>query len=335
MNKTKKAILYSVIALVLLFFVFAVALMVGRYNISPTVFFKAIGGNPEWSMERSIIVNLRLPRTIVAVLVGIALSLSGLLYQETFRNKLVSPDLLGVSSGAGVGAAIAIVTGFSAAAVGSLAFAFGIGTVLLTLFISRVFRNKSSMTLVLSGIIVGGLAGSLLSFVKYIADAETTLASITFWLMGSFEEVTMKDVWFLLPIVAVCFVITLSISWRINIVALGYEEAQTKGINYRFYRALIIFIATLLTAGSVAVAGTIGWIGLVIPHIIRLLVGRNTVRTIPLTALFGAIFMVLSDILSRTFTPAEIPLSAITGFFGTIIFVVILAFKKRVVAEND
>lgn len=335
MNKSKKTVLYSAIALVLLFLVFALAMMVGRYSISPRAFFEAIGGNPERSMERSIIVNLRLPRTIVAVLVGIALSLSGLLYQETFQNKLVSPDLLGVSSGAGVGAAIAIVAGFSAAVIGVFAFVFGIGTVLLTLLVSRVFRNRSSMTLVLSGIIVGGLAGSLLSFVKYLADAETTLASITFWLMGSFEEATMKDVWFLLPIVAACLAVALCIRWRINIVALGYEEAQTKGINYRLYRALIIFMATLLTAGSVAVAGTIGWIGLVIPHMVRLLVGRNTTRTIPLTALFGAVFMVLSDILSRTFTAAEMPLSAVTGFFGTIIFVAILGFRKKVLTDND
>ena len=153
--------------------------------------------------------------------------------------------------------------------------------------------------------------------------------------MGSFEDTTMKDVLLLLPIVAVCLTISFLIRWRINIVALGYEEAQTKGINYRFYRALIIVMATLLTAGSVSVAGTVGWIGLVVPHIVRGMIGRNTRQTIPLSALFGAIFMVAADILSRTFTASEIPLSAVTGFFGTIIFIVILIIKRRSTVVND
>ena len=335
MNVRKKAYIAALIACLVLIAVFALALMVGRYNISPRAFFEAIGGDGGRGIERSIILNLRLPRTLVAVMVGIALSLSGLLYQETFQNMLISPDLLGVSSGAGVGAALAIVLGLSAALVEALAFIFGIGTVLLTVIVSRTFRDRSSMTLVLAGIIMGGLAGAILSFVKYMADAETTLASITFWLMGSFEHTTMKDVWILLPIVAVCTVISMAIRWRVNIVALGREEAQTKGINYRLYRALIIVMATLLTAGSVAVAGTIGWIGLVVPHIVRLIVGRNTRQTIPLAIVFGAVFMVLADILSRTFTAAEIPLSAVTGFFGTIIFVAILFAGRRSTAIHD
>ena len=324
----KKTACVAAIAFFSLAVVFALALMVGRYNISPRAFFEAIGGGDR-EIERSIIVHLRLPRTIIAILVGASLSLSGLLYQETFQNMLVSPDLLGVSSGAGVGAAIAIVAGFSAALVSAFAFLFGIGAVMLTILVSRIFRDRSSMTLVLSGIIVGGLSGAILSFVKYMADAETTLASITFWLMGSFEHSTMKDVWLLLPIVAVCLTVSLCIRWRINVVALGYEEAQTKGINYRFYRGLIIVMATLLTAGSVAVAGTIGWIGLVVPHIVRLIVGRDTAKTVPLTVLFGAIFMVCADVLARTFTASEIPLSAVTGFFGTIVFVAILFARRR------
>ena len=335
MNIRKRTNVAALIACLALIVAFALALMVGRYNTSPRAFFEAIGGDVGRSIERSIILNLRLPRTLVAVMVGVALSLSGLLYQETFQNMLISPDLLGVSSGAGVGAALAIVLGLSAALVEAFAFLCGIGTVLLTVLVARTFRSRSSMTLVLAGIIVGGLAGAILSFVKYVADAETTLASITFWLMGSFEHTTMKDVWMLLPIVTVCTVIAMAIRWRINIVALGREEAQTKGINYRFYRALIIVMATLLTAGSVAVAGTIGWIGLVVPHIVRLIVGRNTKQTIPLAIVFGAVFMVLADILSRTFTAAEIPLSAVTGFFGTIIFVAILFAKRRSAAIHD
>lgn len=315
--------------------VFLAAFMVGRYMISIPTFFKALLSPGEYSVERSIILNLRLPRTIVAALVGLSLSVSGLLYQEVFQNKLVSPDLLGVSSGAGVGAAFSILIGLSVVWVSVFAFVMGILTVLLTVSVAKIFQNSSSTILTLSGIIVGGCMSSILSFIKYLADAETTLSSITFWLMGSFENSTMRDVYVLLPIVCICSVVLLSIRYRINVVALGREEAQTKGINYIFYRTLIIIIATVLTASSVAVSGTVSWIGLVVPHIVRLMVRRDAKKTIPLCMIFGAAFMVLVDIISRTFTAAEIPLSAVTGLLGTVIFVVLLYVRRNTIHEND
>ena len=320
---------YFALAVVIFSAVFVLALLVGRYKIGLNDFIAMLGSSDGYETERSIVVNLRLPRTAIAALTGVALSVSGLLYQETFQNKLVSPDLLGVSSGAGVGAALAIVAGLSSVFVSVFAFVFGIATVLATLFVSKIFGNKSSLVLTLSGIIVGGCMSAVLSFVKYLADAETTLASITFWLMGSFENSVAGDVWVLLPIVAVCS----AISWRVNVIALGREEAQTKGVNYRAYRTLIIMIATLLTAGSVAFAGTIGWIGLVVPHIVRLAAGRDARKTVPLCMVFGATFMIIADILSRCFTASEIPLSAITGFFGTVIFVVILFIRRKTFNE--
>ena len=336
-NQKKNQMMRICFTLVSLIFVvaFILALIVGRYDISIGNFFKMLFSQSGYEMERSIVVNLRLPRTIIAALTGLALSVSGLLYQETFQNKLVSPDLLGVSSGAGVGAALAIVLGLSSVLVSFFAFIFGVLTVFATMFVSKVFQNKSSIVLTLSGIIVGGCMGAMLSFIKYLADAETTLASITFWLMGSFEHSVMKDVYVLLPIVAICSTIIIAIRYRINIVALGREEAQSKGINYRAYRTLIIILATLLTASSVAFAGTISWIGLVVPHIVRLMVGRDTKKTIPMCMLFGATFMIITDILSRVFTTTEIPLSAITGFFGTIIFVVLLFVRRNTISEND
>ena len=328
--KNKKTIIFLSASLLLFVIVFFLALMVGRYSISIGNFFKALFTNdPHFQTDRSVIITLRIPRTIVAGLTGIALSLSGLLYQETFQNKLTSPDLLGVSNGAGVGAALAIVIGLSSAFISVLAFAVGILTVMTTVLIAKFFRNGSSAILLLSGIIVGGLMSSLLSLIKYFAGNEVKLASITYWLMGSFANAKMETVYILLPIVAVSTIFLLSISWRINIVALGREEAQTKGINYTLYRYLIIGIATLLTASTVAFSGTISWIGLVIPHIVRLIVGRNTRKTIPLCITFGGIFMIVVDILSRTFTSEEIPLSAVTGLFGTIIFVIILFLKRR------
>lgn len=333
-NNWATSVYFTLVSLTLVA-VFILALTVGRYKISISDFFKMLFSQDGYEIERSIVVNLRLPRTIIAALTGLALSVSGLLYQETFQNKLVSPDLLGVSSGAGVGAALAIVLGFSSIFVSIMAFVFGIITVLATMFVAKAFQNKSSMVLTLAGIIVGGCMGAVLSFIKYLADAETTLASITFWLMGSFENSIMNDVYILLPIVAICSIILFAIRYRVNIVALGREEAQSKGINYRAYRTLIIIIATLLTASSVAFAGTISWIGLVVPHIVRLMVGRDTKKTIPMCMLFGATFMIIADILSRVFTTAEIPLSAVTGFFGTIIFVVLLFIRRDTIREND
>ena len=328
--KKHKTLWFLLISILLFVIAFLVALMIGRYSIEFTDFFKALFTNDNnLATERSVIINLRLPRTIMAGLTGIALSLSGLLYQETFQNKLTSPDLLGVSNGAAVGAAIAIVFGLSSVFVSGFAFIFGVVTVLLTLFIAKLFKNGSSTILLLSGIIVGGLMSSVLSLVKYFAGDEVKLASITYWLMGSFANATMKSVYILFPIVALSTIYLLIISWRINIVALGREEAQTKGINYTLYRYIIIAIATLLTASTVAFSGTISWIGLVIPHIVRLLVGRNTKKTIPLCITFGGIFMIIVDVLSRTFTSEEIPLSAVTGLFGTIIFITILFAKRR------
>ena len=328
--KKHKSLIFFLVSLLIFIVIFFVALMVGRYNIGFVDFFKALFTNDEsLATERSVIINLRLPRTIMAGLTGIALSLSGLLYQETFQNKLTSPDLLGVSNGAGVGAAIAIVCGLSSGFISLFAFITGLVTVLLTVLVSKMFRNGSSTILLLSGIIIGGLMSSLLALVKYFAGDEVKLASITYWLMGSFQNATMNSVYILLPIVLICTIFLLIISWRINIVALGREEAQTKGLNYTFYRYLIIAIATLLTASTVAFSGTISWIGLVIPHIVRLLVGRNTKKTIPLCITFGGVFMIVVDILSRTFTSEEIPLSAVTGLFGTLIFIGILIMKRR------
>ena len=323
------------VSITVLIIAFAVALMVGRYNIKIDDFFNAIfTNNSDLDTQRSIIVNLRLPRTIMALFVGIGLSLSGLLYQETFRNKLVSPDLLGVSTGASVGAALAIVLGLSSILISVFAFMMGLLTVFATVMLSKLFRNGSSTILLLSGIIVGGFMSAILSVIKYFSFFITTLASITYWLMGSFESADMKRDYILMGVVIVCTIVLLLISHPINLVNQGKAEAQTKGINYNFYRTLIIALSTFLTAISVCFCGTISWIGLVIPHIVRLLAGRDAKRTIPLCITFGGTFMILVDVLSRSFTDSEIPLSAVTGLLGTMIFVVILVIKRRKLNEH-
>ena len=331
----KRTVIFLTASIVALLIFFILGLMLGRFNIAIDDFFKAIFTNDaSLDTQRSIIVNLRLPRTIMAAFVGMGLSLSGLLYQETFRNKLVSPDLLGVSTGASVGAAIAIVLGLSSAFISIFAFLMGLLTVFVTVMISKLFRNGSSTILLLSGIIVGGFMSAILSLIKYMSGDITTLASITYWLMGSFESANMSIDYILMGVVVACIIVLLLITHPINLVNQGKAEAQTKGINYNFYRGLIIVLSTVLTAISVCFCGTVSWIGLVIPHIVRLIAGRDAKRTIPLCITFGATFMIVVDILSRTFTDSEIPLSAVTGLLGTVIFVIILIIKRRKLNEH-
>lgn len=325
----------SLTSLAVLVVVFFLALLMGRYSVSPEAFWTVItGGDPANAIDKSVIVTLRLPRTIVALLVGVALSLSGLVYQETFQNKLVSPDFLGVSTGAGFGATIAIVLGCTGLMISFTAFLFGILTMLITVFIAKMFRSQSQTTLLLSGIIVGGFMSAGISFIKFMADTDKQLGEIVYWLLGTFSKATMKDVWILLPIVAVCALVLYLIRWRINIVALGRSEATTLGLNYTFYRGLIIVISTLLTAAAVAYSGVVGWIGLIIPHLVRLLVGRDSKKTIPLTIMFGATFTIVCDIISRSFTASEIPLSAVTGFLGTPIFIAILYARRKTIYDK-
>lgn len=326
----KKSLIFLLVSILIFVVVFIIALMVGQYSMSISDFFNAVfTNNSAYQTQRSIIVNLRLPRTLVAALVGIALSISGLLYQEIFQNKLTSPDLLGVSSGASVGAALAIILGLSSIFISLFAFIFGIVTVILAILVSKLFKNDSSITLILAGIIIGGFMASCLSMIKYFADPQTTLSQITYWLMGSFTNSKMEYVYILAPIVIVSMIVLLLMSWRINIIALGREEAQSRGLNYKAYRIILIGIATLLTAVSVAFSGTISWIGLVVPHVVRLISGRNTRRSIPICITFGGVFMILVDIFSRSFTQSEIPLSAITGLFGTVVFAIILISRRK------
>ena len=334
-KEKRKMLLVSLISLAVLVVVFFLALLMGRYSVSPEAFWTVItGGDPANAIDKSVILTLRLPRAIVALLVGVALSLSGLVYQETFQNKLVSPDFLGVSTGAGFGATIAIVLGCTGLMISFTAFLFGILTMLITVFIAKMFRSQSQTTLLLSGIIVGGFMSAGISFIKFMADTDKQLGEIVYWLLGTFSKATMKDVWILLPIVAVCALVLYLIRWRINIVALGRSEATTLGLNYTFYRGLIIVISTLLTAAAVAYSGIVGWIGLIIPHLVRLLVGRDSKKTIPLTIMFGATFTIVCDIISRSFTASEIPLSAVTGFLGTPIFIAILYARRKTIYDK-
>jgi len=326
----KKTLFLSIILMIALIIIFGAAIIIGKYPISLEALIGIIKGHPElYQVQYSIINKLRIPRTIAALLIGSSLSVSGLIYQEIFRNKLVSPDFLGVSSGASVGAALAIVLGLSNVFISGFAFVTGLSAMILTLVLANIINRQSPTILVLSGIVVSSLMSAIISIIKYAAPSEVILADITFWLMGSFSSIKMNGIYVLLPIVLVGMSILFILRWKINIIGQGMYEAQTQGLNYKRYQIFVICIVTLLTAISVAYAGVIGWIGLVVPHIIRSFVGKNTKHTIPLTILFGGIFAILADVLSRTFTSSEIPISAITGLLGTLIFGTTLILNRR------
>ncbi|WP_308443372.1 FecCD family ABC transporter permease [Metamycoplasma salivarium] len=325
------------ISIVVTILIFLLSLIIGRYVISLKTFFAVLSGNNtslDYQNAYSVIVYIRLPRSLIAMLVGVSLSLAGLIYQQLFKNKLASPNVLGISSGASAGAAICIYLGmsgiFGGIVITLVSFTFGMATVLLVVAMSKVFRTKSSVSLILAGIIVSGLMSSILSIIKTISNPDSTLPQIVYWLMGSFSKANMNQFWILLPIVVICTIILIIIRWRINLVALGRIVSMSKGLNYTFYKWLLIFIGAMLISASVAVSGNVSWVGLIIPNILTMIFKNDNRKTIIFSIPIGASFMILVDILSRSITPDEIPLSGITGVIGliTIIIFFILKFRK-------
>jgi iron complex transport system permease protein len=332
----RSSIAGGLVALLLLILVAEVllSLCVGQYSMSlgesaRILFSKLFGFTQDWpGIAERVVFSLRLPRVLAAALVGAALSVSGATYQGIFRNPLVSPDLLGVSAGACVGAAIGILAGTGAAGIQLGAFVFGIGTVALTLSIPRLLRTESNIMLVLSGIVVAGLMSSIMGFIKYIADPETELAPITYWQMGSFSYVDFSNLTGVLPALAIGFAVLFAISWWLDVLSLGDDEARLLGANVRVIRNTAVCAATLLTAGAICVSGTVSWIGLVIPHFARMFVGPNNTRLLPIAALLGAIFLIAVDTATRTMTVVELPISILTGVIGAPFYVYLL-YKQR------
>lgn len=311
-----------------------IATGVGRYYISPLnvmkILLSGILDIPiSWEAQaESVIFTLRLPRILSALLVGMALSLSGASYQGVFKNPLVAPDMLGVSAGACVGASTAILFHASQLGIQVAAFAGGILAVAAATTIPRVIRNNSMMTLVLAGVIVSGLMNSILGLLKYLADPDTQLASITHWQLGSLAASVWRDIIYIgPPIIAAAFFLIMS-RWRINILSLGENEAKSLGTDIKKARGLVIICATILTASAVCISGTIGWIGLVIPHLGRMLVGPDNRKLIPVSAVLGAAFLLLIDTLARVLTSAELPLSILTGIIGAPFYFYLL-LKQR------
>ena len=312
----------NIVLFLLLLVLVIVCLCVGKYSISPGECLHVLSGKifnfqADWDkMDEKLLLGVRLPRTLAAVIVGAALSLSGAVYQGIFKNPLVSPDFLGVSSGACVGAAAAILLSMSAGFIQVFAFAGGIAAVALTVMIPKAMRSDSNIMLVLAGIIVSGAMSSVLGFIKYIADPDTELAAITYWQLGSFAYVDKQALLGILPLSAAAAAILLAMSWWINILSLGEQEARSLGANITLLRGTCIICSTVLTAGAVCISGTIGWIGLVIPHFGRMIAGSDNRTLLPATCFIGGIFMLVVDTVTRMIGPAEMPISILTGIIG-------------------
>ncbi len=306
------------------------SLLLGRYALSPgqllhMLWTKVTGGAADWPLsDDKVVFAVRLPRVAAAALVGAALAVSGAAYQGMFRNPMVSPDILGASAGAGFGAAVAILLGAGYFGISAAAFCCGLLAVAAAWLVSRLSRTNQTVALILAGMMISSLFSAGTSFVKLVADTQQQLPAITYWLMGSLSSVKDTDVLFLSIPVTLGMVPLLALRWRMNLLTLGEEEAQSMGVNTRRLRDTVIVCATLLTSASVAVSGMIGWVGLVIPHFCRMLFGYDYRRLIPAGALFGASFLLIVDDIARLVTTGELPLGILTAFVGAPLFVYLI-----------
>ena len=327
--------------------VFFVSFAVGRYSVAPgrtfCILFDALlrragelanrlpfvavewGLVPFWtSAETAVVLNVRLPRILAAALIGAALSVAGVSYQGMFRNPMVSPDLLGASTGAGFGAALALLLSMNYFAVTLSAFLFGLAAVMLAYLISRRSRMDITLSMVLAGMMISSLFTSGTSLIKLLADTESQLPAITYWLMGSLTSVRGRDVRFAALPILLGILPLLLLRWRINLLTLSEAEARSMGVDTRRLRLIVIFCATLMTAASVSISGMIGWVGLVIPHFCRMIFGYDYRRLLPASALLGGAFLMLVDDLARTMATSEIPLGILTSFVGAPVFLYLI-----------
>lgn len=323
-------VLLWIAPLILAFF----SLSIGRYSVEIPEIIKILLANifpidQTWTnMEETVVTQIRLPRIILALFIGGGLAISGAAFQGMFGNPLVSPDILGVSAGAGFGASITILLSGHGFLVQIVALFAGIGAILLTYLISGMKKSVSAVMLVLAGVVTSALFQALISLTKFVADPEDKLPAITYWLMGSLGTASFKDVYLVVPLIFVGILLLYVLRWRINLLTLNEDEVKSLGISIIKLKWIIIFSATLITAASVAAAGIIGWVGLIIPHIARMIVGNNNQFVIPVSISIGASYLLLIDNLARSISATEIPLSILTAIIGAPFFAFLLHKTK-------
>lgn len=322
---------------ILVLLVLATSFAVGRYPIPPMTALQVLAGQllpgtQDWPVQVAVVVlDIRLPRILAALLVGAALAVAGAAYQGLFRNPMVSPGILGVSQGASVGAALAILFGYGMLGIQLMAFVGGLAAVAATWSIAVAFgrRGDPVLVMVLAGVVVGTLFGAFVSLVKFVADPNNTLPAITFWLMGSLASVDMADLaGAALPILAGIAGLV-ALAWPLNVLCFGEEEARCLGLDTGRMRLLVITCATLVTATAVAISGVVGLIGLVVPHLARMLVGPDHRVLIPVSALMGGGFLLAVDDLARSLSEVEVPLGIITAIVGSVFFIYLLGRTRR------
>ena len=329
----KKKFLYIMV------FIFPIALMFltlfnGRYPVPLMDIFKIIifpfkEHLASQDANYTVILDIRLPRAVLSAFVGASLAASGAAFQGLFRNPLVNSGMLGVSSGSGFGAALAILL-FSRSSFYVYVFAlfFGGVAVLLSYTIGRIYNTTPTIMLVLGGTVISSMFSALISLVKYVADPLDKLPAITFWLMGSFASSDFQDIIIGLPPMIFGMSGLILMGWRINVLSMGDREAHTLGINANISKFIAILFATTATAGAVCISGTIGWVGLIIPHIGRMIVGNDNKKLIPISCGLGASFLIIIDNVSRTLTSGEIPIGILTSLIGGPFFIYILKKTK-------
>lgn len=325
------------LALVLLLAGTAVAFALGRFPVSladlARTLLARVTGVPSGlhPAVETVVFQIRGPRIVAAVLVGSALATAGAAFQGLFRNPLVSPDILGASSGAALGAVIGIYLSLGVFGIQALAFAGGLVAVALVYAVGSAMRRTGDpvLALVLTGVVIGSLLGAGVGLIKYLADPYNQLPAITFWLLGSLAATDPSDLLPLLGPVTLGTAVLLALRWRMNVMSLDEGEAQALGVRTTLLRVAIVAAAALVTAASVAAAGIVGWVGLVVPHLARFLVGPSFPRLLPTAAILGGGYLLLIDTLARTAAPVEIPLGILTALVGTPFFIWLLASSNR------
>ena len=334
-KSTKTALAYT-LAIIAMVCIALLALSSGRYPIAfgevISILFDTIMANDRAQqdyLQQSVLLDFRAPRVLLALIVGAGLSMCGCAFQSLFRNPLATPDILGVTNASSFGAVLALMLGLNMIGVCVFGFCFGIVSLVLVVAVSYSrFVPLSSVSMVLSGIIISALFSSLVSLVKYLADPQDTLPSITYWLLGSLSRVWSAQLVAGLIVVALGCVVLFALRWKLNLLALSEEEAKSLGVNLNALRIAVILSCTIIVSVSVCLCGVIGWIGLLIPHIARLLVGSENSRVLGLSAILGAGFLTLIDIISRSLSANEIPISILSAIVGAPFFIYILHKNK-------
>ena len=338
MNRQKRNLLWTAGILLAMALLSLAALGMGRFSVTPRQVLAVLlpGAFPQADITdnmRKVVLDIRLPRILLALLAGAGLSAAGAAFQALFSNPLATPDTLGVATGASFGAVLGILFGFSAMAVQASALAAGLLAVALVYLVGHTRTGSPMIMMVLAGMVISALFSALVSLVKYTADPQDVLPAITFWLMGNMQSATWSNLTLGLPFILGGMVLIFLFRWKLDAMTLPEEEAAALGIPVRRIRALVVLGATMITASVVSMCGLIGWVGLLIPHISRMIFGSSNKRVVPASIGFGAIFMLIIDTLARCVSTSEIPVSILTAVIGAPFFILLLRKTGGIRAE--